>query len=143
MSSLYIESCCGVEPPKDWRQDLAEIATAESFGIFRIFGIFGFLRFFRFFLFCFGNLGCFELLEHFGILQFFTKKKRRSYLQGSCLQSSGGSTGGPETQQQKPMLFTRCRASSRFVVHLRSEPGGVPDLGDSEPRNSGDQTLVT
>ena len=56
------------EPPKDWRQDLAEIATAEIFGNFRIFGIF------RFFVFL-ELLDFLEFLEHFGILQFFTQKK--------------------------------------------------------------------
>ena len=56
------------EPPKDWRQDLAEIATAEIFGIFGIVGIFGILGMF------WKILEFLECLENFGFLQFFIKK---------------------------------------------------------------------
>ena len=61
-----------LEPPKDWRQDLAEIATAEMFGNFGIFGCFGNFRFF--FLMFFEILEFLECLEYSGILPFYTKK---------------------------------------------------------------------
>ena len=95
---VFFLSCCDlfcfvslfVEPPKDWRQDLAEMATAEMFGNF---GIFGFFKIFVFLVF-FEILKVLECLDFLEKIEFyrFSQKKRRSYLQGSCLQSSGGSS---------------------------------------------------
>ena len=72
-------------------------SCGDSYGgvFLEIFEFLDLLDIFAFFVFCFGNFGIFGIVGKFWNFTVCHKKKRRSYLQGSCLQSSGGSRRTP------------------------------------------------